>query len=165
MMRSVADMISNISLTTVWVRDIDESIAFYVDKLGFEARDDVRLGDDFRWATIGHPSQPELHVHLSTPGPPLSPEYAAAVMRALDDGGTFAVGLNVDDCVATVAELEANGVEIINQPEQRPYGVEALIRDNTGNWLVLVEPHEFTQEQMEEFAGADPSSLNPMTDA
>jgi len=163
-MRSVGSMISNISLTTVWVHDIDESKAFYVDKLGFEARDDVRLGDDFRWCTIGHPSQPELDVHLSTPGPPLSPEYAAAVNRALDEGGTFAVGLNVDDCVATIAELEANGVEIINHPEQRPYGVEALIRDNTGNWLVLVQPREFTQDEMEDFAGDDPSALNPLSE-
>jgi catechol 2,3-dioxygenase-like lactoylglutathione lyase family enzyme len=158
-------MISNISLTTVWVRDIDESKAFYVDKLGFEPRDDVRLGDDFRWCTVGHPSQPELDVHLSTPGPPLSPEYAEAVRRAMDDGGTFAVGLHVDDCVATVAALVANGVEVINQPEERPYGVEALIRDNTGNWLVLIEPREFTQEDMEAFAGDDPSSLNPLADA
>ncbi|MEZ5264744.1 MAG: VOC family protein [Acidimicrobiales bacterium] len=68
-------MITNISLTTVWVKDIEASKAFYVDKLGFEARDDVTLGDDFRWCTVGHPSQPELHVHLSTPGPPLSPGW------------------------------------------------------------------------------------------
>ncbi len=155
-------MISNVSLTTVWVKDIDESKAFYVDKLGFEERDDVRLGDDFRWCTIGHPSQPELDVHLSTPGPPLSPEYADAVRRALDDGGTFAVGLRVDDCRATIGDLEDKGVEIINPPEERPYGVEALIRDNAGNWLVLVEPREFSQEDMEAYAGDDPSSMNPL---
>ncbi len=158
-------MISNISLTTVWVTDIDEAKAFYVDILGFEARDDVQLGEDFRWCTVGHPSQPELHVHLSQPGPPLSPDYAAAVRRALDEGGTFAVGLNVDNCAATVAELEAKGVEILNPPERRPYGVEALIRDNSGNWLVLVEPTEWTDEEMAEYAGDDPSSMNPMYEA
>ncbi len=157
-------MISNISLTTVWVKDIDESKAFYIDKLGFEARDDVRLGDNFRWCTIGHPSQPELDVHLSTPGPPLSPDYVEALKRALDTGGTFAIGLRVEDCRATIAELDAKGVEILNQPEDRPYGVEALIRDNTGNWLVLVEPRQFTQSEMEAFAGDDPSSLNPLSD-
>jgi predicted enzyme related to lactoylglutathione lyase len=158
----VIGMINNISLTTVWVKDIDESKAFYIDKLGFEARDDVRLGEDFHWCTIGHPSQPELDVHLSTPGPPLAPGYVDALVRALDEGGTFAIGLNVDDCVATIADLEAKGVEIINPPEERPYGVEALIRDNTGNWLVLVEPRKFTQSEMEAFAGSDPSVLNPL---
>ncbi len=155
-------MITNISLTTVWVKDIDASKAFYVDLLGFEARDDVQLGDDFRWCTIGHPSQPELHVHLSTPGPPHSPEFVESIKRALDSGDTFAFGINVDDCTATIADLETKGVEIINPPEQRPYGVEALIRDNSGNWLVVVEPHDWTPEDIAEFAGDDPSQLNPM---
>lgn len=157
-------MITNISLTTVWVKDIEASKRFYVEKLGFEPRDDVTLGEDFRWCTIGHPSQPELHVHLSTPGPPLSPELTASIMRALDEGGTFALGLNVDDCAATVARLEADGVVVLNPPAERPYGVEALIRDNTGNWLVLVEPREWTPEQIAELAGEDPSTLNPMAD-
>ncbi|MGE4163972.1 MAG: VOC family protein [Vicinamibacterales bacterium] len=157
-------MITNISLTTVWVKDIEASKAFYVDKLGFEARDDVTLGDDFRWCTVGHPSQPELHVHLSTPGPPLSPGLVASINRALDEGGMFAVGVNVDDCAATVAALEADGVQVLNPPEERPYGVEALIRDNSGNWLVLVEAREWTPEDIAAFADGDPSSLNPMTD-
>lgn len=157
-------MINNISLTTVWVKDIDESKAFYVDMLGFEPRDDVELGDDFRWCTVGHPSQPELEVHLSTPGPPMSPDFVASITRALDEGGTFALGVSVDDCVGTVADLESKGVVVINPPAERPYGVEALIRDNSGNWIVLVEPHEWTPEQIAEFVGDDPSSLNPMSD-
>lgn len=154
-------MISNIFLTAVWVKDIEASKAFYIDKLGFEARDDVELGDDFRWCTIGHPAQPELEVHLTTPGPPLSPEACAAINRAIDEGGTFALGLSVDDCAATVRNLAANGVEILNGPEERPYGVEALIRDNTGNWIVLVEHRSWTPEDVAEFAGEDPSVLSP----
>ena len=157
-------MIANVFLTAVWVKDIEASKAFYIDKLGFEARDDVSLGDDFRWCTVGHPAQPELEVHLTTPGPPLSPELTAAINRALDEGGTFALGLSVVDCVATVAELEARGVEVITPPEERPYGVEALIRDNTGNWIVLVEHRAWTPEQVGEFAGDDPSRLNPLVE-
>jgi hypothetical protein len=49
------------------------------------------------------------------------------------------IGLNVDDCQATYDELSAKGVEFIQPPSERPYGVEALCRDNSGNWLVLVE--------------------------
>lgn len=154
-------MINNIFLTTVWVKDIEESKRFYLDKLGFEARDDVTVGDDFRWCTIGHPSQPELEVHLSTPGPPLSAEYTASLNRALDDGGTFALGLSVSDCVATVADLEADGVVVLNPPEERPYGMEALIRDNTGNWIVLVEHREWTPDQIAELVTDDSSALNP----
>jgi catechol 2,3-dioxygenase-like lactoylglutathione lyase family enzyme len=154
-------MISNIFLTAVWVKDIEASKAFYIDKLGFEARDDVTLGDDFRWCTIGHPAQPELEVHLTTPGPPLSPEHCASINRALDEGGTFALGLSVDDCTATVRDLAAKGVEILNGPDERPYGVEALIRDNTGNWIVLVEHHTWTPDSIADFVDGDPSRLNP----
>lgn len=155
-------MIKNISLLAVWVKDISESKAFYIDVLGFSEGDDVVLGEDFRWCTVTHPSQPELHVHLTTPGPPLTPEFAASINRSLDEGGTFALGLNVDDCVATIAELEAKGVVVINPPEPRPYGVEALIRDNSGNWIVMVEPRDFTPEDMADFAGDDPSKMNPI---
>ena len=30
------------------------------------------------------------------------------------------------------------------EPSDRPYGVEAVMRDNSGNWLVLIEPEEYT---------------------
>lgn len=63
-------MISHVFLTSVWVRDLDESLAFHTDVLGFTQGDDVQLGDDFRWLTVTHPQQPELHLHLTTPGPP-----------------------------------------------------------------------------------------------
>lgn len=141
-------MITNISLVSVWVKDQDESLAFYTDVLGFEVGDDVRLGDDFRWLTVVHPDQPELHLHLTTPGPPLSPELVEAMRRAQDDGGLPGVGLHVDDCRRTHQELVAKGVEFLQEPADRPYGVEALMRDNSGNWLVLVEPKEFDPEAM-----------------
>ncbi len=58
----------------------------------------------------------------------------------------------MDDCQKTYEELEAKGVEFIQPPSQRPYGTEALCRDNSGNWLVLVEPsdREVTAEDFEQ---------------
>jgi predicted enzyme related to lactoylglutathione lyase len=50
------------------------------------------------------------------------------------------LGLHVDDCRATYEELTTKGVEFLQEPAERPYGIEAIIRDNSGNWLVLVEP-------------------------
>jgi predicted enzyme related to lactoylglutathione lyase len=50
------------------------------------------------------------------------------------------LGLHVDDCRATFEDLSSKGVEFLQEPAERPYGVEAVIRDNSGNWLVLVEP-------------------------
>jgi len=142
-------MITNVSLVSVWVTDQDEALAFYTDVMGFEIHDDIRLGEDFRWLTVGHPSQPELDLHLTTPGPPLSEDLIAALTRAQAEGGLPGVGLRVDDCRKTFAELSAKGVEFIQEPQDRPYGVEALMRDNSGNWLVLVEPREFTLEDFE----------------
>ena len=147
-------MITNVSLATIWVTDLDESLAFYTDILGFEARDDITLGEDFRWVTVGHPSQPELDLHLTTPSKPLSDDLIAAMQRAQAEGGLPGVGLNVDDCRQTHRELVAKGVEFIQEPADRPYGVEALIRDNSGNWIVLVEAKEFSEA---DFEGFDPN--------
>jgi catechol 2,3-dioxygenase-like lactoylglutathione lyase family enzyme len=138
-------MITNISITSVFVKDVDASKAFYIDVLGFAEHTDITLGDgSYRWCTVKHPNQPELQVHLTNPGPPFSPEMVAAMNRALDDGGLFSLGMNVDDCRATYDDLMAKGVEFIQAPEERPYGVEAVGRDNSGNWMVLIEPRAFT---------------------
>jgi predicted enzyme related to lactoylglutathione lyase len=136
-------MITNISIVSVFVTDVDESKRFYTDVLGFEAKDDITLGDGYRWCTVVHPSQPELMVSLAVPGPPHPPQLVEA-MNGL--------GLTVDDCQKTYEELEAKGVEFIQPPSQRPYGTEALCRDNSGNWLVLVEPsdREVTAEDFEQ---------------
>jgi catechol 2,3-dioxygenase-like lactoylglutathione lyase family enzyme len=141
-------MITNVSLVSVWVKDLDESLAFYTDVLGFEKGNDVQLGPDFRFLTVVHPEHRELHLHLTTPGEPLSPELVEAMRRAQDDGGLPGVGLYVDDCRKTYEDLVAKGVQFLQEPADRPYGVEALMRDNSGNWLVLVEPKEFDPEAM-----------------
>jgi catechol 2,3-dioxygenase-like lactoylglutathione lyase family enzyme len=132
-------MITHVSIATVWVTDQDEAKAFYVDKLGFKESADVSLGDGYRWLTVAHPEHPELEVNLAAPGPPLDDESAAAVRRMLDKGVLHAVGLATDDCRKTYEELVAKGVTFIQEPSDRPYGVEAVLRDNSGNWLVLVE--------------------------
>ena len=137
-------MITNISLFTLWVTDQDESKRFYVDVLGFEERADVRMGDAYRWVTVGHPAQPELEVTLMVPGPPLDDDMAGAVRRALAAGSMGGFGLATDDCRKTYEELTTRGVEFVQEPSERPYGVEAVARDNSGNWLVIVERREFS---------------------
>jgi catechol 2,3-dioxygenase-like lactoylglutathione lyase family enzyme len=146
-------MITNIAIASVFVQDVDASRDFYVDVLGFEVKDDITLGDGYRWCTVNHPSQPELAVHLTVPGPPFSPELVEAMKRAQADGGLNGLGMHVDDCQKTYEELSARGVEFIQAPEERPYGVEALMRDNSGNWIVLVEPREFSSADFSDASG------------
>ena len=141
-------MITNISIASVFVQDVDQSKRFYIDVLGFEEKDDITMGD-YRWCTVVHPDQPELQVHLAIPGPPMEPDLVEAITRAQSGGGMAGLGLNVDDCRKTVEQLKSKGVEFIQEPEERPYGVEALMRDNSGNWMVLVEPKAFTPADFE----------------
>ena len=137
-------MITNISLVTVFCLDQDAARDYYVDVLGFEPRTDVTMGEGYRWVTIGHPSQPELEVTLMLPGPPLDADAADFIRRQLEAGQMGGLGLRVDDCRKTFEELSAKGVTFLQEPSDRPYGVEAVMRDVSGNWLVLVEPREFT---------------------
>jgi len=139
-------MITNVSLTTVYCLDQDEARDFYVDKLGFEPHTDVSMGNGFRWVTVAHKEQPELEITLMVPGPPLDDEASEFIRRQLGKGQLGGLGLRVDDCKKTYDELSAKGVEFVQEPSDRPYGVEAIVRDNSGNWLVLVEPKEFSPD-------------------
>ena len=131
--------ITNISLFTLWVTDQEESKAFYTDVLGFEEHTDMTMGDGFRWVTICHPDHPELEVTLMVPGPPLDPDMAESVRRSLANGTMGGFGLSTTDCHKAYDELVAQGVDFVQPPADRPYGVEAVMRDNSGNWIVLVE--------------------------
>jgi catechol 2,3-dioxygenase-like lactoylglutathione lyase family enzyme len=139
-------MILNVSLVTIYCLDQSATRDFYVEHLGFEPRVDVTMGEGYRWVTIAQPSQPELEVTLMLPGPPLSPEAAEFVRGQLESGQMGGLGLTVDDCRKTYQDLSAKGVTFVQEPSDRPYGVEAVMRDNTGNWLVLVEPKPFTPD-------------------
>lgn len=138
-------MIRHISLYGVWVEDQDEALDFYTNKLGFELREDVTMGD-YRWLTVGVPGQPEVKINLQLPGAPLDDESAEVIKRMMAKGAMGAGGLNVDDCRKTYDELTAKGVEFVSEPADRPYGVEAVMRDNSGNWWVLVEEKSYTAD-------------------
>ncbi len=143
--------VTNVSLVTVYVTDQDAAKQWYIEKLGFVETADLTMGDNgFRWVSVAHPDHPELEVTLMIPGPPLDDNLADAIRRSLANGTHGALGLKTDDCQKTFEDLTAKGVEFIQPPAERPYGTEAIIRDNSGNWLMLLEPKEFNQE---DFAG------------
>src|SRR5690242_2276350 len=98
-------MITNISLVNVFCLDQDKAKDFYVNVLGFEARNDVTMGEGFRWVTVSHPSQPEIEATFMLPGPPLDDDAADFVRRQLEKGAMGGLGLAVDDCRKTFEEL------------------------------------------------------------
>jgi catechol 2,3-dioxygenase-like lactoylglutathione lyase family enzyme len=133
-------MIQRLSHCTVFVLDQERAKQFYTDKLGFDVRQDVRLGD-FRWLTVSPPGQTNFEIVLMplTPGP-LRDEATANTLRGLVESGALGGGVfETADCRKTYAELKAKGVEFKGEPQERPYGIEAMLRDDSGNWFSLTQ--------------------------
>jgi catechol 2,3-dioxygenase-like lactoylglutathione lyase family enzyme len=132
-------MITELSHTTIWVLDQDEARAFYTDKLGFEVVTDEAM-DGFRWLTVRPPGSGHQLILLE-PGPPMMDAEAAAQVRELIAKGVLGPGvLRTDDCPATYATLRERGVSFLSEPVERFYGVEATLRDNSGNWFSMTQP-------------------------
>ena len=148
--RTLAGMITRMSHTSVFVLDQNSAKAFYTEKLGFEVRFDISMGEEFegagagfRWLTVGPKDQPDLQIILSSCDMGRSPE-AAAQLRDLVAGGSMGVGvMATGNCQATYEELLAKGVVFLAEPAGRPYGIEATLRDDSGNMMSLVQPFAF----------------------
>ena len=137
-----------ISTTQLWVHDQDEALAFYTQKVGFEVRSDVTVEElgNFRWLTVAPAGQPDVDIVLmAIPGPPVMDEATAEDVRNLmAKGFAGTIFLNTDDCQASYEELTARGVEFVDRPEQRPYGIDSAFRDPSGNNVRLIQPPELT---------------------
>jgi catechol 2,3-dioxygenase-like lactoylglutathione lyase family enzyme len=133
-------MITGIAFSTIWVLDQESAIRFYTDKLGFEVRTDVQMGPGARFVTVGPKGQDAEFTLMVPGGPALDPESAEQLKGLIAKGVLGAAALNTDDCRATCKELSAKGVEFIHEPAERPYGVEAIFRDDSGNWFSLTQP-------------------------
>ncbi len=127
----------------VWVHDQDEALDFYTRKLGMEVRADVTVPElgDFRWLTVGPADQSDVSIVLmAIPGPPVLDEATSGQVAELMSKGVGAtIFLVTDDCRRTYAELSARGVEFLERPEERPYGIDAAFRDPSGNHIRLTQ--------------------------
>ncbi|GAA2413497.1 VOC family protein [Streptomyces glaucosporus] len=132
-------MIKGLAAATVWSTDQERDLRFFTEKLGFEVRGDVTEGGTRR-ITVGARNQPDVELTLvGTDGSGLDPESAEALTK-LVAGGVLGVGvLRTDDCRAAYEELRGRGVRFLQEPRERPYGTEAVFRDESGNRYALVE--------------------------
>jgi catechol 2,3-dioxygenase-like lactoylglutathione lyase family enzyme len=137
-------MIKGIVITTVWVLDQDRAKEFYTEKLGLEVRTDMTMGEGgMRWLTVGAKDQPDVELTLMVPGPPgLDPESAEAMKKLISKGVLGAGVLATDDVYADYETLKSRGVEFLQEPQERPYGVEAIFRDDSGNWFSFTQRRE-----------------------
>ena len=132
-------MNQGINVVGLYVRDQDEALAFYVDKLGFRVLADVRNGD-YRWLTVQHPEQPSFQLGLFRPGPPVHDAATARVLQEMVAKGAMPpLVLMVDDCRVAFERMRASGVEFTQEPVDRYGNVDAGFRDPSGNGWKMVQ--------------------------
>lgn len=132
-------MITKMSHISIYVLSQDSAYEFYVNKLGFKVHTDAPMGEDNRWLTVCPPEQPDLEITLMpiVDGMMFTKETAEQ-MRNLVKKGTFGFGVfECNDIYATYEELKKKDVEFTKVPKKEFYGVEALFKDDSGNWFSL----------------------------
>ncbi len=132
-------MSQGVQVVGLYVRDQDEALRFYVDKLGFRVHTDVRNGD-YRWLTVQHPDQPSFQLGLFVPqAPVLDAETVQTVREIVAKGAMPPLVLVVDDCRAAYERMRACGVEFTQEPVARYGTVDAGFRDPAGNGWKMIE--------------------------
>jgi AraC-like DNA-binding protein/catechol 2,3-dioxygenase-like lactoylglutathione lyase family enzyme len=135
-----------LSTTQLWVHDQDEALDFWTNKVGMELRTDVTLPEmgNFRWLTVGPADQPDIAIVLmAIPGPPVMDEATAGQVRDLmSKGFAGTVFLTTDDVQSAHEELTGRGVEFTEEPQERPYGIDAGFRDPSGNSIRITQVRE-----------------------
>src|SRR3954470_2194502 len=127
-----------IPIVALRVLDQDRALKFYTETLGFTVTEDMDLGP-MRWLTVKPPDH-DVEILLERIGPPIVDDETAdqiAALIAKGFGGTLF--LEVDDCRATFDDLVAKGVEVIQEPMERFYGIDAAFRDDSGNHIRMTE--------------------------
>jgi catechol 2,3-dioxygenase-like lactoylglutathione lyase family enzyme len=96
---------------------------------------------DFRWLTVGPVGQPDIALALMTiPGPPVfEPDTSQKLNDLLGRGVLGGIFFATDDCRETIEQFRERGVEITEEPSERPYGIDAAIRDPSGNSIRVTQ--------------------------
>jgi len=140
-------MFTGIAITPMYVLNHEEALDFYCGKLGFEVDTDLDFGH-MRWLTVGFPQDPGRLVLLQRIGdttPTAGPDTSEMLRELTERGGSSWMILNTDDCHATYATLAERGVEIIEEPTERPYGIDMAIRDPFGNQIRITQGTEWNE--------------------
>jgi len=117
--------------------DPEASLAFYRDTLGFEVRLDVGKGK-MRWITIGPPNQPDTSIVLNPPAanPGITDDERRTIAEMMAKGSYGTLLLATKDLEGTFERLQADAVEIVQEPMDQPYGLrDCAVRDPAGNLI------------------------------
>lgn len=124
----------SLAAVTYPVRNYDEAIGWFTDKLGFTLIEDTRLSESKRWVKVAAGQGGTCLLLAKADGP----EQEAAVGRAA--GGRVAYFLYTDDFAGDHARMLAAGVTFRERPRHEAYGTVAVFEDLYGNGWDLIQP-------------------------
>ena len=117
------------------VRDYDEAIAFYCQKLHFELVEDTYQPEqDKRWVVVSPPGSSGTNLLLARAS---KPEQEAFIGR--QTGGRVFLFLSTDDFWRDYNEMIALGIKFVRKPKSELYGTVAVFEDLYGNLWDLIE--------------------------
>lgn len=129
-------MINRLAHVCIYVRDTQEALDFYTEKLGFEKRMDFTMDNGSRWLTIAVPGQ-EVEIILHDPKHWHQQEMAAQFLAEV--GRTPMWVFETDDVQTTYQTYQSRGVKFLTEPKQQMYGTEAVFEDLYGNRFLLLQ--------------------------
>jgi len=135
-------VITGIDIVSVWVLDQDSARKFYTEQLGCEVTNDIQLENGMRWLTVRPRGSAGQEFLLMDPSHSMLDQETSQQVRALVAKGALSPGvMATTDCRGDHAQLTSRGVQFNQPPADRPYGVEAVLRDDSGNWYSFTQRH------------------------
>jgi catechol 2,3-dioxygenase-like lactoylglutathione lyase family enzyme len=128
-------MSMTIAQIALLVRDYDEAITFYLNKLGFTLVEDTSLSEDKRWVLLAPPGASECCLLLAKAA---TDEQAAFVGN--QSGGKVFLFLFTDDFWRDYNKMLEQQVQFVRPPKEEPYGTVAVFEDLYGNLWDLIQP-------------------------
>lgn len=120
------------------VRDYDEAIAFYTEKLKFELLEDTYQPEqDKRWVVVAPPGSMGTSILLARASQPIQEDFIGN-----QTGGRVFLFLNTDDFWRDYHDMVKNGIEFVREPKEAEYGTVAVFKDLYGNLWDLLQLNE-----------------------
>lgn len=118
----------------VVVKDYDEAIDFYVNKLKFELlADNYQPAQDKRWVVVAPPGSTGTNLLLARASNPEQSDFVGN-----QAGGRVFLFLNTDDFWRDYRRMIAIGIKFVRDPQEQDYGTVAVFEDLYGNrWDLL----------------------------
>ena len=123
----------HLSLISLLVRDYDEALAYFVDRLGFALIEDRPLSTAKRWVVVAPDRDAQTRILLAKA---VGPVQKAAIGD--QSGGRVFLFLTTEDFPKRHAEFVNRGVTFVETPREEPYGTVAVFADLYGNRWDLI---------------------------